>query len=141
MLNLFSFLHVKLGNPQKKILKDLQTFINRYLRKKSRIFGRTISNEEPWSLAHETPLEQKIKRRKWTWIRHTFRKGATAIENQTLNWNPQEQQRKGRPRMTCKRTVAEEAGKAGKTWKEVRALAQIRVRWRCFVEALCSGEE
>jgi hypothetical protein len=34
MLNLFSFLHVKLGNPQKNILKDLQTFINKYLRKK-----------------------------------------------------------------------------------------------------------
>jgi hypothetical protein len=38
-------------------------------------------------------------------------------------------------------TVVEEAGKAGKTWKEVRALAQNRVRWHCFVEALCSGEE
>jgi hypothetical protein len=43
--------------------------------------------------------------------------------------------------MTWKRTVAEEAGKTGKTWKEVRALAQNRVRWRCFVEALSSGEE
>jgi hypothetical protein len=43
--------------------------------------------------------------------------------------------------MTWERTVAEEAGKAGKTWKEVRALAQKRVLWRYFVEALCSGEE
>jgi hypothetical protein len=34
MLNLFSFLHVKRGNPQENILKDLQTFINRCLRKK-----------------------------------------------------------------------------------------------------------
>jgi hypothetical protein len=36
---------------------------------------------------------------------------------------------------------SEEAGKAGKTWKGVRALAQNRVRWRCFVEGLCSGQE
>jgi hypothetical protein len=43
--------------------------------------------------------------------------------------------------MTWKRTVVEEAGKVGKTWKEVRALAQNRVRWGCFVEALCSREE
>jgi hypothetical protein len=43
--------------------------------------------------------------------------------------------------MTWKRTVVEEAGKAGKTWKEVRALAQNRVLWGCFVEALCSREE
>jgi hypothetical protein len=35
----------------------------------------------------------------------------------------------------------EEAGKAGKAWKEVRALAQNRVCWHCFVEALCSGQE
>jgi hypothetical protein len=40
-----------------------------------------------------------------------------------------------------KKTVAEEAGKAGKTWKKVRALAQNRVCWRCFVEALCSGQD
>jgi hypothetical protein len=33
MLNLFPFLHVRLGNPQKKILKELQAFINRCLRK------------------------------------------------------------------------------------------------------------
>jgi hypothetical protein len=37
--------------------------------------------------------------------------------------------------MTWKRTVAEEAGKVGKT------AAENRVCWRCFVEALCSGEE
>jgi hypothetical protein len=133
---------VKLGNPQKKILKDLQTFINRSLRKIFKIFWpNKISNKELWSLAHETPLEQQIKCRKWKWIGHTLRKGPTAIKNHALNWNPQGQQRRGRPRMTWKRTVVEEAGKAGKTWKEVRALAQNRVHWCCFVEALCSRQE
>jgi hypothetical protein len=43
--------------------------------------------------------------------------------------------------MTWKRTVAGEAGKAGKTLKEVGAQAENSVRWRCFVEALCSREE
>jgi hypothetical protein len=39
----------------KTILKDLQTFINRWLRKIFKIFWlNTISNEELWSLAHET---------------------------------------------------------------------------------------
>jgi hypothetical protein len=33
--------------------------------------------------------------------------------------------------------VEEEIGKVGKTWKEVGALAQNRIRWKCFVEALC----
>jgi hypothetical protein len=36
----------------KKILKDLQAFINRYLRKNLRSFCRTISNEELSSLNH-----------------------------------------------------------------------------------------
>jgi hypothetical protein len=69
-----------------------------------------------------------IKCRRWKWIGHTLQKGPTAIENQALKWNPQGQWSRGRPRMTWKRTVVEEAGKAGKTWKEVRALAQDRVR-------------
>jgi hypothetical protein len=76
-----------------------------------------MSNEELWNLAHEAPLEQQIKCRKW--IGHTLRKGPTAIKNQALNWNPKGQRKRGRPRMTWKRTVVEEARKAGKTWKEV----------------------
>jgi hypothetical protein len=31
--------------------------------------------------------------------------------------------------------------KQEKTWKEVKALTQSRVRWRCFVKALFSEEE
>jgi hypothetical protein len=136
MLNLFSFLHVKLGNTQKNILKDLQTFINKCVKQ---IFQDVLA--ELWSLDYETPLEQQLKGRKWKWTGHTLRRGPTATENRALNWNTQEQRRGGRPRMTWKITVVEEAGKVDKTWKEVRALSQNRVRWRCFVEALCSGEE
>jgi hypothetical protein len=63
--------------------KKLKTFINRHLRKIFKIFWpNTISNEELWSLAYETPLEQQIKCRKWKWIGHTLQKGPTAIENQ-----------------------------------------------------------
>jgi hypothetical protein len=29
----------------------------------------------------------------------------------------------------------------GKTLREVKAIAGKKVRWRCFVEALCSGVE
>jgi hypothetical protein len=48
-----------------------------------------ISDEELWSIVHETPLEQQINCRKWKWIGHNLRKGPTAIENQALKWNPQ----------------------------------------------------
>jgi hypothetical protein len=90
----------------KEILKDLQTFINRCLRKIFKTFWpNTISHEKLWSLVHETPLEQQIKCRKWKWIGHTLRKRLTAIENEALNWNPQGQRRRGRPWMIWKRTV------------------------------------
>jgi hypothetical protein len=106
---------VKRRNTQKKILKHLQTFINICLRKVFKIFlPNTISNEERWSLTHETTLEQQIKCRKWKWIGYTLRKHSTAIENQALNWNPQGQRRRGRPRTILKRTVVEEVGKAEK---------------------------
>jgi hypothetical protein len=50
----------------------------------------TISNEELWSLDHETPLEQQLKGRKWKWTGHTLRRGPTATENRAVNWNTQE---------------------------------------------------
>jgi hypothetical protein len=82
MLNLFSFFARETWKSTKKILKDLQTFINICLRKIFNIFWpNTVSNEELWSPVHGTPLEHQIKCRKWKWIGHTLRKGHTAVEN------------------------------------------------------------
>ena len=69
---------------------------------------------------------------------HTSRKDNESIEKTALDWNPQEDRRRGRPRQTWRRTVAEEIEKEGKTWGEVKKFAQNRTRWRCFVDALCS---
>lgn len=45
-----------------------------------------------------------------------------------LDWNPQENRKRIRPKITWKRTVVSRA--ARKEWKEVKALASNRVRWR-----------
>jgi hypothetical protein len=45
---------------------------------------------------------------------------------------PQGQRKRGRPKMTWRRTVEEEIGKIG--GKKGEALAQNRIWWRCFVE-------
>jgi hypothetical protein len=34
--------------------------------------------------------------------------------------------------------VEEEARDQGKRWQEVKAVAKNKVRWGCFVKALCS---
>jgi hypothetical protein len=52
-----------------------------------------------------------------------------------LDWNPQG----GRRRKTWKKTVEEEAAVMGKTWKEVKRLANNHTRWRGFTDALCSS--
>ena len=70
--------------------------------------------------------------------RFTLRKDSGSIEKTALDWNPQGNKRRGRSKQTWRRTVAEEIEKEGKTWGEVKKLAQCRTRWRRFVDALCS---
>jgi hypothetical protein len=106
--------------------KDFKGFTGLHKQMSQKKFSRSFDQTQNDEL-RVLPMRRlwnKIKCRKWKWIGHTLREGPTAIENQALNWNPQGQGRRGRPRMTWKRTVVEEAGKADKTWKEVTALAQ-----------------
>jgi hypothetical protein len=76
-----------------------------------------------------------MKRWKWNWIGHTLRKGHNTIEKEALDWNPQGQQKRGRPKQRW-RSVHEALGE-GKSWGEVKQLARNRIRWRHFVDALC----
>jgi hypothetical protein len=80
----------------------------------------------------------QIKKRKWRWIQHTLRKTAGAIEKDILDCNPQGVRRRERPRKTLRRTTEEEITEMAKTWREVKALANQRKRWKSFMGALCS---
>ena len=48
---------------------------------------------------------QQIRKRKWTWIGHTLRKGSTNITYQGLKWTPQGKRNWERPRIcsTCRK--------------------------------------
>jgi hypothetical protein len=98
-----------------------------------------ISNENLWAVTNQQPIVNQIKERKWRWIGDTLSKIEGAIDRAALDWNLQGARRRGRPRKTWKRTVEEEAAEMGKTWKEVKRLANNRTRWRCFTDALCSS--
>jgi len=69
-------------------------------------------------------------------FRHTLRKPSDDIARQALEWNPQGQRGRGRPRNTWRRTVLEEAKTVKKTWMEIKPHAKNRVRWRILMEAL-----
>lgn len=82
----------------------------------------------------------QIKKRKWKWIGHTIRKDCDSVERQALFWNPQGNRRRGRLRESWRPSVKREMSIRKKTWRERKVLAENRVRWRCFVEVLCSGK-
>ena len=91
-------------------------FVNRCLRRIVNIhWPEVISNEELWRRAEETEISIHIKRRKWNWIGHTLRKGHDIIERQVLDWNPQGQGKRGRPKQTWRRSVHNEALGEGKS--------------------------
>jgi hypothetical protein len=94
-----------------------------------------ISSEEVWRRTGETEISIQIKRRKWTWIGHTLRKGNEAIKREVLDWNPQGKSRRGRPKQMWRRSVHNEALEKVKRWSEVKRMARDRTRWRHFVDA------
>jgi len=121
----------------KTATSKLQTYVNRCLRKILNIhWPEVISNEELWRRTEEVEMSMQIKRRKWKWVGHTLRKANEAIEREALDWNPQGKRRRGRPRLTWRRTVHNETLEKGKSWNEVKKMAGNRTRWRCFL-TLC----
>jgi len=112
-------------------------FVNRCLRRILNIhWPEVISNEELWRRAEETEISIQIKRWKWNWIGHTLRKGHDTTEREVLDWNPQGQRKRGRPKQKW-RSVHNEALGEGKSWGEVKQLARYRIRWQRFVDAPC----
>jgi hypothetical protein len=67
-----------------------------------------ITNEEPWRITKEKPIEIQIKRSNWNWIGHTLCKEAGAIEKTAFDWNPQGYRKRGRPNKTWRRTTEDE---------------------------------
>lgn len=122
--------------------KKIQSFINRCLRRIQRIFWpNRIRNNELWQVTKQLPPPMQIRKRKWTWIGHTLRKGPGNITKQSLQWNPQGKRARGRPRNSWRRSTTDEMTKAGYTWHDLVRNAQNRVRWRTIVSGLCSSQE
>jgi predicted ArsR family transcriptional regulator len=87
----------------------LQSFVYRCLRRtvKER-WTLIITNDELRKQTNEIKITEQITRRKWNWICHTLRK-ENAVEKEAMEWNTQEQRKKGRPKRSWRRTIQEEA--------------------------------
>jgi len=82
------------------------------------------------------PIILKIRLRKCRCVCRTPRKHHDSVGKQLLDWNPQGARRRGRQKQASKKTVLKETGKCGKTWNEVKRLANNRGRWKCCTNAL-----
>jgi hypothetical protein len=74
----------------------------------------------------------EIRKRKFRWIGHTLRKGEQPSKV-ALQWNPQGNRGRGRPRNSWRRSALREAGRS---WSELRHLATDREKWRTLVDDL-----
>jgi hypothetical protein len=122
-----------------QITRRLQVFLNKFLRRIMDVkWTDKTTNEELWRITQQKPIENQIKRRKWNWIGHTLRKESGAIEKTALYWNPQGYRRRGRPKITWRRTIEDEIRGTWRSWNEVKGRAGDRNAWRPFMDALCS---
>ena len=123
----------------KAIIKQLQTFINKCLRKILKIYWPdTISNTELLKRTNQEEIGTVIKRKTWRWIGHTLRKNNGDITKQALDWTPQGTRKRGRPKETWRRSIQSDLNTNGLSWNTIKKEAKNRTRWRSTVEALCS---
>ena len=127
-------------NASKSCIRKVQVFINQSLRKILRIgWMDKIKNEEVWKRAGQRPVEEEIGKRRWRWMGHTLRKENNSIPKKALDWNPQGKRTRGRPRLTWRRIREGDVERSGKSWKEIKKIAQDRKEWKGFVGGLYPG--
>ena len=122
-----------------RIESKLRGFEGRCLRRILRIrWEHRATNKEVARRTGISCIVEEVKRRRWRWLGHILRMNRFRHPLIALTWNPQGQRNRGHPQGTWRRTIDEERKTAGKTWNELRWLAQDRDQWRTFVGALCS---
>ena len=116
--------------------QKLSTFHTKNLRRILRIFWpNKISNQDLLKRCDQEDMGTIIKRRRWRWIGHVLRKDQQDLAKTALFWTPEGKRRRGRPRITWRRTVESEMADKNQTWGSLQKMAMDRQKWRAFVAA------
>ena len=120
--------------------EKLDSFQSRYLRKIFKIhWQQHIPNSKILEIANTRKISEEVRRRRWNWIGHILRREPRNDCAVALEWRPEGKRKRGRPKLTWRRTVETERKGAGwSTWTSVRHSAADRTIWRNDVEALCA---
>ena len=119
-----------------KDLSKPSTFHTKSLRRILRIFWpNVISNKDLFERYGTEPMATILMRRRWRWIGHVTRQEAS-IAKSAMHWTPEGKRKRGRPKITWRRTVEKEIKEMGKTWEGIKFMAKDRQMWREYVAAL-----
>ena len=90
-----------------------------------------ISNEDLMKRTETKRVSTEVKTRRWKWIGHVLRMEKNSHCRTALTLQPEEKQRRGRPRTTWRRTVEHERKGMGiASWEIARNMAVDRTGWR-----------
>ncbi|KAL9983705.1 hypothetical protein ACROYT_G005921 [Oculina patagonica] len=85
----------------------------------------------------ERPISETVKVRRWRWIGHILRREKDNNCRVALTWIPEGKRKRGRPKISWRRTVEGERKDLGWTsWNEVEQRARDREGWRTFLGSL-----
>ena len=119
------------------LLEKLSTFHTKCLRQISRIFWPKIqSNKDLLAECNQQDMASMLMKRRWKWIGHVIRKDSTSHTKTALHWTPEGKRKRGRPKITWRRTVEKEMKCLGHTWGTIEKKAKDHHQWRAFVAAL-----
>ncbi len=119
------------------VMRRVQTFINSCLRKILKVrWQDRVRNDVIWERTNQRPVAEEIKKRRWRWIGHTLRKPKPCIPREAMQWSPQGERDRKRPRETWQRAVERDRKQLGVGWGELSRIAQDRDSWKTLVSGL-----
>ena len=114
----------------------LDVLLHRWLRRILKInWTLHVTNEEVRRRAGVTEtLSETVRRRRWTFIGHTLRRGSDDLARTALTWTPDGKRKRGRPKETYRRTVERERNQLGfQSWGAAANIAKDRPAWRDLI--------
>ncbi|VDP25506.1 unnamed protein product [Schistosoma mattheei] len=99
-------------------LEDVESFTH---------LGSIIDEQGGSDADVKLPAEEEIRKRRWEWIGHTFRKSSNCITKQAPTWNPEEKRTRGRPKNTLRRIIEADIKTMNYNWTELERI--LRQGW------------
>ena len=114
----------------------LDVLLHRWLRRILRIdWTLHVTNEEVRRRAGVADtLSETVRRRRWTFLGHTLRRGPDDLAKTALTWTPVGRRKRGRPKETYRRTVERERNQMGfQSWGAAANKAEDRDAWKSLI--------